>query len=181
MDFWLISLRYSMFATYLTTTLIWIFGSVSSFTCNSQPSFRSDTIYTHYMIDWKHLLIQQFIRLSSSKTKTKTKNQSTTKEMPIGFTVAMSTVIGNRLLFNLRNSRRGPDTEAMMDSKISVSFIQSYSSAAFHVTSIQDDYGRDVYELASLRSLRSRWWMIDILLRLKLNFLLLCYILENNH
>lgn len=77
--------------------------------------------------------------------------QSSTKELPVGFTVAMSTVIGNRLLFNLRSSRSEPQE---ITSKVSVSFIQSNPIGVFH-TSVQDDYGRDVYELHTLRSLRS--------------------------
>ncbi|KAL5525985.1 hypothetical protein ACEPAG_7323 [Sanghuangporus baumii] len=100
------------FATYLTTTLIWIIGPI------------------------------------------------TVLEIPIGFTVAFSSVIGNRLLLNLRGSAKSASSadarNQIMSHSQGVDVVHTSSIIGLGTT-IEDERGQELsgYELEVLRSLKS--------------------------
>ncbi|EJD06634.1 uncharacterized protein FOMMEDRAFT_17124 [Fomitiporia mediterranea MF3/22] len=114
-----------IFATYLTTTMIWIFGPV------------------------------------------------TVIEIPVGFTVALSSVIANRLLLNLRGSQARMSSSAsasgnhVHNNPNSSSYIHTVSirdGSVSHIsdavgvaTTVEDEQGREVsgYELHALRNLKA--------------------------
>ncbi|OCB85300.1 hypothetical protein A7U60_g7605 [Sanghuangporus baumii] len=100
------------FATYLTTTLMWIIGPI------------------------------------------------TVLEIPIGFTVAFSSVIGNRLLLNLRGSAKSASSADARNQNMShsqgVDVVHTLNIIGLGTT-IEDELGQELsgYELEVLRSLTS--------------------------
>ncbi|KAH8117795.1 hypothetical protein DFH11DRAFT_1570744 [Phellopilus nigrolimitatus] len=96
-----------MFATYLTTTMIWIFGSLSVI------------------------------------------------EIPVGFTVALSSVIGNRLLLNLRGSQASATSANTNSPSIVGTGYSNHLSTG--VITIDDECGQEMsgYEMRALRNLKA--------------------------
>lgn len=80
-------------------------------------------------------------------------------EIPVGFTVALSSVIANRLLLNLRGSRDGssanPQANMSSQSNNAVSYTHTLSLVGV-TTTVEDGRGREVggYELEVLRNLK---------------------------
>lgn len=85
--------------------------------------------------------------------------QITVIEIPIGFTVALASVITNRLLLNLRGTqtRNASDDQDASSSNARARSASVSRIRNIGVTTIEDEQGRAlaVYELDTLRSLKA--------------------------